>query len=146
MAVEAFERALRRLSEHHRHLGRAVGCRMGGARIVLFRAYDDERGQLQVLRVQSDAGVLNLFDTRRIASAALGKAWCGGVEHVDLANRSVWYVVLLDVQYRAARGPLKLVEPAAIRWYDGRQLAAGIGQQDSGHLTIRGIRLIPENG
>lgn len=144
MSTEAYERALRRLREHHEALDSAVGTRLGPAELVLFTHYDDERGRLRVLRIRT--GFRDLFATRRLAQATLGKSWIQGREITDWSagGFTVWYALPIDGgAYHVPVRPLRLRDPGYIRWFNGRQLGAGLGQQDNGVVSWLGMSMLP---
>jgi hypothetical protein len=142
MVTQAFERAGRHLRQHHEKLQRAVGTRIAGLTILLFLAWDDERGRIRVLRIRASGWRIDLFTTRAIATAVLGKGWLAGHElsgpfHVD-------YVIEMDGgALHEPVASLRIRDPSAVRWFDGRKLAKGIGDTHDGWMEFERQSFLP---
>lgn len=131
MAIEAFERAGRRLREHHRQTGRAVGAWLGGAKLILFETYDDVADvRLRVLYVRPPR--LHVWGCQRLAAAVLGHEYGGCVQQYDGEAGEAWFVVPIDqggqLRLDGQRPGFRL--PLWVRWYQARALGQGLGQDD----------------
>lgn len=147
-----FERVGRRLAEHHRKLHGAVGARISGFELIVFEAYCEVTFQrFTCLRLSVPHGSM-LAHGREIAAAVLGKQiLCGAGRELLLDWRTMVYAAPLDalpVHELLPEGPISAApfvsKPNWVRWFDGRALAAGIGQQDGGTISGQGLRLVKE--
>lgn len=145
-----FERVGRRLAEHHRKLCGAVGTRISGIELIVFQAYCDVTLQrFTCVRLTVPHGSM-LAHGREIAAAVLGKtALCGAGRELLLDWRTMVFAAPLDALPTVLpEGPNSAApfvsKPAWVRWFDGRVLAAGIGQQDGGTISGQGLRLVRE--
>lgn len=154
MAVENYERSMRRLMERQRKLDCAVGVRIWARRIVAWVGHDDRLGRLRMFKVADRSRRLNLFETGRLARAALGKdALLSSLMVFDDddpltgAFRAVTYALPLDLG-RTCELAVRHVqarvwcEPVYVRWFDERQLGVGLGV-DGGKVTYFGRQFVP---
>jgi|CXWL01.1.fsa_nt_gi hypothetical protein len=145
MVTENFERAGRRLTEHHRKLNyAAVGMRSMGCELVLSRQYDDHRGQLAVLKVSVPEDWARLDTVRLLAQSILGKSWMSAYEirQRQFGRVDTWFVIELDVQFCPSMRPVQLRDPQFVRWFEAEKLGKGIGDQHQGFCTLGGRSLV----
>lgn len=152
--IAMYERAGRRLMEHHRKLRGSVGTKLDGVELVLFETFCDLTcRRYTVLRVAVPHPAL-AARAREIAAGVLGKAVLGGeAREITIDWRTFVYAVPLDgvavfdlggeIPGWAGQSAAAFVRrPDWVRYFDGRALAAGIGQQDGGTMAGRGLRLL----
>lgn len=129
MVTEHFERVLRRMRQHVDKGGTACGATDAGLRIVGWRGWDDDWGRLLCLQISAaNRPFLNLDEARRRAHAYFGGlGWLAACEVPD--GNSVLYLLPLDLAGLAAVPPRRprAQRPGFVRWFDARQLGAGIG-------------------
>lgn len=145
MVTEAYERAGRRLMEHHRKLNfAAVGMKTAGCTLVLSRQYDDSRGQLSVCRVSFPEDVPRLDVARQLAQSVLGKKSIAAheVRVRQFGRYDVWFVLELDVQFMPPQRKVELRDPQFVRWFEAEKLGKGIGDQHQGFCTLGGRSLV----
>ena len=127
--------------------GRAVAVVAGPARIVLFDGWDDSAGRLRVMLYRAPR--VRLDDARNAASLALGPdagAAIEFVEHTEWPWSNVWYAIPLDGELPAHFRAPQFREPAAVREFTWKFLAATIGQYENGLFRYRnrtGISYVP---
>lgn len=139
-----WERLGRRLRAEHAKNSQAVGVSTGGASLVLWTGWSERaQGRYQVLNITFRAGCWpDQADT--LARSVLGKDSVRA--HRMLSRQAAVYVLPFDFPMAAWHVHRETLQyPRAIRWFDSRVLAAGLGQQrDQEHVSrVGGLRCLP---
>lgn len=150
MAVESYQRAMRRLREHRRKRGTAAGMRTRGLELQTWIQWDDVWGRLDTLRIWMPGG---LFMDRcaLYATAFFGKDWIRALteyepwpESPSRRCRPRWVIYALPMDGGALhpnpRRPC-FSRPNYVLWYDVTALGRGIGT-DGGRASYCGRELL----
>jgi len=140
--IQDWERVCRRLREHFRKQRRPVGTFDGGVKIVLFPWWDDEAGALDCALIRRPGPTVYVHETDALAERLLGKDVISGVRRM-IGPGAIVYAMSRERTPRDLTR-VRFAEPDVVRWFNARGLAAGIGQQDGGVISGRGLRLVRE--